>query len=107
MRLIEIKDKVRNTRIPKVIYNALWEREVDTIDIDSIDGKYYLVDQMQRAIDAGKVFKVPLSTESKKYLLTTALPNLIRIANHNMDQKLLMALKSFQARMNAKLSGAD
>ncbi|SRR6056297_425247 len=107
MRLIELKEKVRNTRIPRRIFHELWAVDVDTVDEDSPEGKKMLADEMQRAAEAGNVYRVPLSKESKEYLMHNALPNLINIAKDNMDGRLGNQLKKFQARLHAKLTGAD
>jgi hypothetical protein len=106
MRLIELKEKVKNTRIPRRIYQELWAVDVDTVDEHSPEGKKALADEMQRAIKAGNVFRVPLSKESKEYLVHKSLPNLIDIAKDNMDGRLNNQLQKFRARLHAKLTGA-
>jgi len=105
MRLTEISEKVRNTRIPARIFEELWIVEVDTVDDDSSDAKKQLADEMRRAELVKNVAKTPLSRESKEYLLTSALPNLIDIAKDNMDRRLATNLQKFQARLHAALSG--
>lgn len=103
MRLIELKEKVRNTRIPKRIFHEIWAVDVDTVNTESPEGKKILADEMQRSVDSGKVFRVPLSRESKEYLARHSLPNLIDIAQENMDVKLNQQLKRFQAKLSASL----
>lgn len=105
MRLIELKEKVSATRIPKAIFHELMATEVDTVDSDSPDAKIQLADEIQRAVEAGNVYKVPLSNETKHYLLYKAVPNLIDIAKDNLDKRLVGQLQKFQARLNAKLTG--
>lgn len=107
MRLTELKEKVRNTRIPKAIFHELWVGEVDTIDANSPSAKQMLGDEMGRGVPAGNVFKVPLSKESKEYLLFKALPNQIDIARDNMNKRLVNSLRKFQARLHAKLVGVE
>lgn len=106
MRLIELKEKVRNTRVPTRIFHELMAVEVDTVGPDSPQEKIMLADEMQRAVPAGNVFKVPLSNETKHYLLYKAIPNLIDIAKDNLDKRLVNQLQTFQARLHAKLVGA-
>lgn len=107
MRLIELKEKVRNIRVPNRIFQELWATEVDTVSSDSPESKVMLADEMQRAIPSGKVHRVPLSSESKEYLMHNALPNLIDIARDNMDRCLVNQLKKFQARLHANLTRAQ
>jgi hypothetical protein len=107
MRLIEIKEKVRHTSMPKAVFHEIQDLEVDTLGPESPEGKRHLVDDMQRAIDAGNLFKVPLTRESSEYLLHSALPNLIDIAQDNMDKKLIRALQSLQARIHSRLEAAE
>jgi hypothetical protein len=103
MQLIEIKEKVRNTRIPKAIFDLLWEFEVDSVDGHSTREQVTLTDQMQRAIIQDNLVKVPLSTETQTYLLNQAIPNLINITPDNVTNRLLQQL---QARLHAKLTKA-
>lgn len=107
MRLIELKEKVRNARIPSRIFHELMAIEVDTVDANSPEEKHMLADEMQRAVPTGNVFKVPLSNESKHYLLYKAVPNLIDIAKDNQNNRLIHSLQKFQARLHAKLVGID
>lgn len=105
MRLIELKEKIKNTRIPNRIFRELWAVEVDTVDSHSPEGKIVLADEMQRAVESERLHRVPLSDISKQYLLDTAVPNLIDIAKDNQDRGLVSLLQKFQARLHAKLMG--
>ena len=107
MRLVEIKEKVRNSGIPQKIFQEIWALEVDTVDRDSPPAKHHLADEMQRAVQSGKMYRVPLSRDSKQYLLDNALPNMINIAQDNLDGRLVNSLQRFQATMHAKLVGAN
>lgn len=107
MRLVEIKEKVRNSRIPQKIFHEIWAMEVDTVNSDSPPAKHHLVDEMQRAVKTGTVYSIPLSRESKEYLVDFALPNMIDVARDNMDKRLVNSLQKFQARIHAKLVGVD
>jgi hypothetical protein len=107
VQLIEIKEKVRNTKIPKVIYDELWVFEVDSLNSDSPQGLRHLVDEMQRSVAFSKGYRVPLSKASQDYLLREAVPNLINIANTNQDAVLTKSLQRFQAHLHSKLLGAD
>lgn len=105
MRLIELTDRVKSTRVPAKIYHELMAQEVDTVDADSPEAKVRLADEMQRAEQVGKGYKIPFSTDTHEYLFRRALPNMIDIARDNMDNGLARTLKSFQAKLAAKLSG--
>jgi hypothetical protein len=107
MQLIEIKEKVRNTKMPEAIFNVLWASEVDTVDSDSQEEKTMLVDQMQRAEPDGKLMKVPLTSQTQAYILYQTMPDLINQAYDNEDQKLVKLLQKFQARLHAKLVGGE
>jgi len=107
MRLIEIKEKIRNTRIPRAIYNELVATEMDTRDDDSLPEKNMLVDQMLRAVNGGRLYRVPLTTETQSYLLFKSIPNLIDIAQDNQNRGLAGQLQRFQARLHAKLVGNE
>jgi hypothetical protein len=107
MRLIELKEKVRNTRIPTAIFYDLVAVEVDTVGPDSPQEKIELADQMQRAQPSGTVVKVPLSKETQHYLLYKGLPNLFDIAKDNMDRRKMHSIQKFQARLHAKLVGIE
>jgi len=104
MRLTEIRDKVRTLRIPNGIFEDLMALEVETVDEHSPDVKQGLADEMQRAVESGKARKVPLSMESKQYILGSSLPNMIDIARDNMDRRKIGQLQQFQARLHAKLT---
>jgi hypothetical protein len=103
MQLIEIKEKVRNTRIPKAIFDLLWEFEVDPVDEKSSHEQILLTDQMQRAIMQDNLVKVPLSVETQTYLYKQAIPKLIGITPDNALNRLL---QQFQGRLDAKLTKA-
>ena len=106
MRLIEIKEKVRKSRMSEKIFQEIWAQEVDTVSPDSPTAKQHLADEMQRASqNSGNMYSVPLSRESKQYLMDQALPNMIDIAKDNQDNRLVRSLQQFQARMHAKLVG--
>ena len=105
MRLIEIKEKVRGSNMSKKIFQEIWAQEVDTVSGDSPDAKQKLADEMQRAKENKNMYRVPLSRESKQYLMDQALPNMIDIAKDNQDNRLVRSLQQFQARMHAKLVG--
>ena len=107
MRLIEIKEKMRRTAMSKAVFHEIQDLAVDTLGPESPEGKRHLVDDMQRAIDAGNLFRVPLSRESSEYLLHSALPNLIGVAKENMDKKLIRALQSLQARIHSRVSATS
>jgi transcription initiation factor IIF auxiliary subunit len=105
MRLIEIKEKVRGSNMSKKIFQEIWAQEVDTVSGDSPDAKQKLADEMQRAKENKNMYRVPLSRESKQYLMDQAVPNMIDIAKDNQDNRLVRSLQQFQARMHAKLVG--
>jgi len=105
VRLIEIKEKVRGSNMSKKIFQEIWAQEVDTVSGDSPDAKQKLADEMQRAKENKNMYRVPLSRESKQYLMDQALPNMIDIAKDNQDNRLVRSLQQFQARMHAKLVG--
>lgn len=107
MRLVEIKEKVRNTRMPQKIYHEIMAQEVDTVDSNSPPEKHMLADQMLRGQPTGNIIKVPLSRETQTYLLYSSLPNMIDIARDNQDGRLVSSLKKFQARLHAKIVGID
>lgn len=107
MRLIELKEKIRNTRIPKAIFWDLVAVEMDTIGPDSSQERIQLADEMRRSQESGTIVKVPLSKESQSYLLYKALPNLYDIAKDNMDRRKMNSIKKFQARIHAKLVGVE
>lgn len=107
MQLTEIKEKVRNTRMPRRIYDEVMAQEVDTVDKHSPQEKHQLADQMQRGQLSGTIVKVPLTKEVQSYLLYKALPNMIDIAKDNMNRRLVNSLQSFQARLHAKLVGVE
>jgi len=106
MRLIELKEKIRNTRIPRAIYHEIMAQEVDTIGPDSPQEKQMLADQMMRAQQSGTIYKVPLTTETQTYLLKKSMPSMIDIARDNMNGRLVNRLQKFQAKLHAKLVGA-
>ena len=105
MRLIEIKEKVRGSRMSIKIFQEIWAQEVDSVSGDSPDAKQKLADEMQRATENKNMYRVPLSRESKQYLMDQAIPNMIDIAKDNQDNRLVRSLQQFQARMHAKLVG--
>jgi len=105
VRLIEIKEKVRGSNMSKKIFQEIWAQEVDTVSGDSPDAKQKLADEMQRAKENKNMYRVPLSRESKQYLMDQAVPNMIDIAKDNQDNRLVRSLQQFQARMHAKLVG--
>lgn len=106
MRLIEIKEKVRKSRMSAKIFQEIWVQEVDTVSPDSPPAKQHLADEMQRASQvSGGMYSVPLTRESKQYLMDQALPNMIDIARDNGDGRMARSLQQFQARMHAKLVG--
>ena len=107
MRLIELKEKIRNTRIPRAIYHEIMAQEVDTIGPDSPQEKQMLADQMMRAQQSGTIYKVPLTTETQTYLLKKSMPSMIDIARDNMNGRLVNSLQKFQAKLHAKLVGAN
>jgi len=89
----------------KKIFQEIWAQEVDTVSGDSPDAKQKLADEMQRAKENKNMYRVPLSRESKQYLMDQAVPNMIDIAKDNQDNRLVRSLQQFQARMHAKLVG--
>lgn len=107
MRLTEINEKVKNVRVPGKVFQEIWANEIDTIGPNSPSEKHRLADEMNRAEQSGVTYKVPLSTESKEYLMKKSLPNLIDIARDNLDGRLVNSLQKFQARLHAKLVGAE
>jgi len=107
MNLIEIKEKVRATRIPAAIYYELLALEVDTVGPDSPQAKILLADQMQRAEKVGGIVKVPLDKDTQTYLLYNAVPNLIDVAKDNENRRLVNSLQKFQALLHAKLVGVN
>jgi hypothetical protein len=107
MQLIEIKEKVRNTKMPEAIFNVLWASEVDSVDSESQEEHIMLVDQMQRAESDEKMMKVPLTIETQGYILYQTMPRLIDQAYDNEDTKLVELLQKFQARLHAKLVGVQ
>jgi hypothetical protein len=104
MQLIEIKEKVRNTKIPKAIFDLLWEFEVDTVDGESPDGQTMLTDQMQRATIQDDMVKIPLSKETQTYLLHQVIPKLMSVV---LDDRVSRQLQQLQARLNAKLTRTE
>lgn len=107
MRLIEINDKIKATRIPVLVYNELMANEVDTIDSSSPDAKRVLGDELRRATLHGNIFKIPMSADSQRYLRDVAVPDLIRKAYRAVDQRRIRILQKFQAQLNAKLHKAE
>jgi len=107
VRLIELKEKVRQTRIPNAIFHELVAVEADTVNADSPEAKQMLADEMSRATPGGNIFKVPLSRESKQYMVDRALPNLIDIHKDQLNRRLVMQLQKFRARLHAKLVGVE
>lgn len=95
------------TRIPSGIYHDLVATEVDTVDDSSPEAKHVLADEMQRAQAGGTIFRVPLSDESKYYLLDQALPNIFNIAEDNMDRRKMNSIKKFYTKLYDKLIGSD
>jgi len=107
MQLTEIKEKIRNTRMPRRIYDEVMAQEVDTVGKDSQQEKHQLADQMLRGQPSGAIVKVPLTKEVQSYLLYKSLPNMIDIAKDNMNRRLVNSLQKFQARLHAKLVGVE
>jgi hypothetical protein len=107
MQLIEIKEKVRNTKMPEAIFNVLWASEVDSVDSESQEEQTMLADQMQRAESDGKIMKVPLTIETQGYILYQAMPHLIDQAYDDGNSSLIELLQKFQARLHAKLVGVQ
>lgn len=103
MRLIELMEKVKQLRIPQLIFHELMATEVDTVGQDSPQKKAIMADELRRAVKTNNIYKAPLSDDSKIYLATVALPNLIDIARDNQNQRLESMLTKFQSRLNDKL----
>lgn len=104
MKMFEIIDQIPPTRMSMLVYNELRSHEVDTLDEYSPEEKNELVDDLNRAVQKGKLFVVPLSQISKKYLIYQSLPNLIDIALDNMDGRLKNSLVAFQKRLMSSVS---
>jgi hypothetical protein len=101
MRLIELLDRLRKTKIPVDIYEDLLTLDIMTVTTEGVSQDLSLSDEMQRAVPAGNIVRVPLSLESQQYLLDHAVPNLINTAT---DSNYIRTLQSFQAKLNAKLT---
>ena len=102
MNITEIVRPVSTTTVPKVIYNLLQKHEFSTINENSDDRQQILVDDFSRReeIDSN-LFKVPLTLESKKYLVKDVLPRISWVAENEKIQKIL---DNFQNKMNSKVS---
>ena len=102
MNITEIVRPVSTTTVPKVIYNLLQKHEFSTINENSDDRQQILVDDFSRReeIDSN-LFKVPLTIESKKYLVKDVLPRMSWVAENEKTQKIL---DNFQNKMNSKVS---
>ena len=101
MNITEIVKPVSTTTVPRVIHSLLQKHEFTKIE-ESNNSQQILVDDFSRKIEFdSKLYKVPLTLESKIYLAKDVLPRISKLVEND---KILKVLTNFQTKMNSKIS---
>lgn len=107
MRILEIKEKISGTKIPKNIFKKIKTYVSNSLKNSSDDYKQLLADQLNRAILRSNRYVVPLTPESKQYLVFQIIPELIKVTDHSVSKMLTKLQARLQPKIESLKEGYD